>query len=164
VIDMYEIEIQVNGRPMRTTVDVDETLVDVLRNKLGFVEIKNGCGQGDCGACTVLLDGEAVNSCLTLAVQADGRSVTTTKGLGSPEDPHPLQTAFINHGAVQCGFCSSGMILSAASLLQQNAAPTREEIREGISGNLCRCTGYTKIVDAIEEAARDIELTGKQGS
>jgi aerobic carbon-monoxide dehydrogenase small subunit len=164
VIDMYEIEIQVNGRPMCTTVDVDETLVDVLRHKLGFVEIKNGCGQGDCGACTVLLDGEAVNSCLTLAVQADGRSVTTTKGLGSPEDPHPLQTAFINHGAVQCGFCSSGMILSAASLLEQNAAPTREEIREGISGNLCRCTGYTKIVDAIEEAARDIELTGRRRS
>jgi len=161
---MHEIEIQVNGRPMRTTVDVGETLVDVLRNKLGFVEVKNGCGQGDCGACTVLLDGEAVNSCLTLAVQADGRSVTTTKGLGSPEAPHPLQTAFINHGAVQCGFCSSGMILSAASLLEQNATPTREEIREGISGNLCRCTGYTKIVDAIEEAAREMELTGKWGA
>jgi aerobic carbon-monoxide dehydrogenase small subunit len=153
VIDMYEIEIQVNGRPMRATVDVDETLVDVLRNKMGFVEIKNGCGQGDCGACTVLLDGEAVNSCLTLAVQADGRSVMTTKGLGTPEDPHPLQAAFIEHGAVQCGFCSSGMILAAASLLQQNATPTRDEIREGISGNLCRCTGYTKIVDAIEEAS-----------
>jgi carbon-monoxide dehydrogenase small subunit len=164
VIEVLEIEIRVNGRPMRTAVEVDETLVDVLRSKLGFVEVKNGCGQGDCGACTVLLDGEAVNSCLTLAVQADGRSVTTTKGLGSPEEPHPLQTAFINHGAVQCGFCSSGMILSAASLLEQNATPTREEIREGISGNLCRCTGYTKIVDAIEEAAREIELTGKRGS
>jgi aerobic carbon-monoxide dehydrogenase small subunit len=161
---MHEIEIQVNGRAMRTTVEVDETLVDVLRNKLGFVEVKNGCGQGDCGACTVLLDGEAINSCLTLAVQADGRSVTTTKGLGTPEDPHPVQTAFINHGAVQCGFCSSGMVLSAASFLQQNAAPTREEIREAISGNLCRCTGYTKIVDAIEDAAREIELTGKAGS
>jgi carbon-monoxide dehydrogenase small subunit len=161
---MHEIEITVNGRAMRTTVEVDETLVDVLRNKLGFVEVKNGCGQGDCGACTVLLDGEAVNSCLTLAVQADGRSVTTTRGLGTPEDPHPLQTAFINHGAVQCGFCSSGMILSAASFLQQNTTPTRDEIREAISGNLCRCTGYTKIVDAIEEVARDIELSGKAGS
>jgi carbon-monoxide dehydrogenase small subunit len=161
---MHEIEIQVNGRAMRTTVEVDETLVDVLRNKLGFVEVKNGCGQGDCGACTVLLDGEAVNSCLTLAVQADGRSVTTTRGLGTPEDPHPVQTAFINHGAVQCGFCSSGMILSAASFLQQNTTPTRDEIREAISGNLCRCTGYTKIVDAIEDAAREIELTGKAGA
>ncbi len=151
---MQDIEIKVNGRPMRTTVAVDETLVDVLRQRLGVVEVKNGCGQGDCGACTVLLDGEAVNSCLTLAVQADGRQVTTTRGLGTAEDPHPLQTAFIEHGAVQCGFCSSGMILSAASLLQQNAAPTRDEIREGISGNLCRCTGYTKIVDAIDEAAK----------
>lgn len=161
---MHEIEITVNGRAMRTTVEVDETLVDVLRDKLGFVEVKNGCGQGDCGACTVLLDGEAVNSCLTLAVQADGRDVTTTRGLGTPEDPHPLQTAFVNHGAVQCGYCSSGMILSAASFLRQNTTPTRDEIREAISGNLCRCTGYTKIVDAIEEAARDIELTGKAGS
>jgi aerobic carbon-monoxide dehydrogenase small subunit len=164
VTGMHEIEITVNGRAMRTTVEVDETLVDVLRDKLGFVEVKNGCGQGDCGACTVLLDGEAVNSCLTLAVQARGRSVTTTKGLGTPEEPHPLQTAFIEHGAVQCGFCSSGMILSAASFLQQNTTPTRDEIREAISGNLCRCTGYTKIVDAIEEAAKDIELTGKAGS
>jgi carbon-monoxide dehydrogenase small subunit len=161
---MQEIEITVNGRAMRTTVEVDETLVDVLRDKLGFVEVKNGCGQGDCGACTVLLDGEAVNSCLTLAVQADGRSVTTTRGLGTPDDPHPLQTAFIDHGAVQCGFCSSGMILSAASLLQQNAAPTRDEIREAISGNLCRCTGYTKIVDAIEDAAGGLELPRKAGS
>jgi carbon-monoxide dehydrogenase small subunit len=158
---MQEIEIQVNGRPMRATVEVDETLVDVLRNTLGVFEVKNGCGQGDCGACTVLLDGEAVNSCLTLAAQADGRHVTTTKGLGTPEDPHPLQTAFIEHGAVQCGFCSSGMILAAASLLQQNATPTRDEIREAISGNLCRCTGYTKIVDAIEDAAQVELLEGR---
>jgi len=153
--DMREIEIEVNGRPLRTTVALDETLVDVLRHKLDVFEVKNGCGQGDCGACTVLLDGAAVNSCLTLAVQADGRRVTTVKGLGTPEDPHPLQTAFIEHGAVQCGFCSSGMILSAASLLAQSAGvPSRAEIREAISGNLCRCTGYTKIVDAIEVAAR----------
>jgi len=161
---MHEIEIQVNGRPMRTTVEVDETLVDVLRDKLGVVEVKNGCGQGDCGACTVLLDGEAVNSCLTLAVQAGGRSVTTTKGLGTPEHPHPIQTAFIDHGAVQCGFCSSGMILSAASLLGQTTSPSREEIREAISGNLCRCTGYTKIVDAIEEAARHMEVVEEGGA
>jgi carbon-monoxide dehydrogenase small subunit len=152
---MHEIEIHVNGRPLRTTVAIDETLVDVLRHKLGVVEVKNGCGQGDCGACTVLLDGEAVNSCLTLAVQADGRQVTTVKGLGTPDDPHPLQAAFIEHGAVQCGFCSSGMILAAASLLNQSTeAPTREQIRDAISGNLCRCTGYTKIVDAIEAAAQ----------
>jgi carbon-monoxide dehydrogenase small subunit len=160
---MQEIEIQVNGRPMRTSVELDETLLDVLRDKLGCVEVKNGCGQGDCGACTVLLDGEAVNSCLTLAVQAADRSVVTTKGLGTPDDPHPLQTAFIEHGAVQCGFCSSGMILSAASFLSQNTTPTRDEIREAISGNLCRCTGYTKIVDAIEDAAQELEVIGKRG-
>ena len=162
--DMREIEIQVNGRPLRAAVTIDETLVDVLRLELGVVEVKNGCGQGDCGACTVLLDGEAVNSCLTLAVQADGRSVTTTKGLGTPEHPHPIQTAFIDHGAVQCGFCSSGMILSAASLLGQTTSPSREEIREAISGNLCRCTGYTKIVDAIEEAARHMEVVEEGGA
>lgn len=153
----HEIEIEVNGRPQRATVAIDETLLDVLRSTLGVVEVKNGCGQGDCGACTVLLDGEAVNSCLTLAVQADGRRVTTVKGLGSPECPHPLQESFVAHGAVQCGFCSSGMVLSAASLLNQNRTPTRDEIREAISGNLCRCTGYTKIVDAIEEVARHPE-------
>ena len=153
--EMHEIEIEVNGRPLRTTVALDETLLSALRDKLDVFEVKNGCGQGDCGACTVLLDGEAVNSCLTLAVQADGRRVTTVRGLGTPDDPHPLQAAFIEHGAVQCGFCSSGMILSAASLLEQSAGvPTREQIREAISGNLCRCTGYTKIVDAIEAAAR----------
>ena len=152
---MREIEITVNGRPLSATVALDETLLDVLRHKLDVVEVKNGCGQGDCGACTVLLDGEAVNSCLTLAVQADRREVTTVKGLGTPDDPHPLQAAFIAHGAVQCGFCSSGMILAAASLLKQSTAvPSREQIREAISGNLCRCTGYTKIVDAIEQAAR----------
>jgi carbon-monoxide dehydrogenase small subunit len=162
--DMREIEIEVNGRPLRTAVAVDETLVDVLRHKLDAFEVKNGCGQGDCGACTVLLDGAAVNSCLTLAVQADGRRVTTVKGLGTPEDPHPLQTAFIEHGAVQCGFCSSGMILAAASLLAQSAGvPSRAEIREAISGNLCRCTGYTKIVDAIEVAAR-AELTDERSA
>ena len=163
--DMREIEIEVNGRLLRATVALDETLVDVLRHKLDVFEVKNGCGQGDCGACTVLLDGEAVNSCLTLAVQADGRRVTTVKGLGTPEDPHPLQAAFIAHGAVQCGFCSSGMILAAASLLAQSAEPpSREQIREAISGNLCRCTGYTKIVDAIDAAGRAERLAERSAS
>ena len=159
-----EIEIQVNGQPLRATVAVEATLLDVLRNELGVVEVKNGCGQGDCGACTVLLDGDAVNSCLTLAVQADGRQVTTVKGLGSPEAPHPLQESFVAHGSVQCGFCSSGMVLSAASLMKQNPTPTRAEIREAISGNLCRCTGYTKIVDAIEEVANNARLLEERAS
>jgi len=152
-MELYAIELRLNGQPRKASVTVADTLLDVLRTQLGAHDVKNGCGQGDCGACTVLLDGRAVNSCLTLAVQADGSEVTTLRGLGTPEDPHPLQEAFVRHGAIQCGFCTSGMVLAAKSFLDDHPEPTRDEIREGISGNLCRCTGYTKIVDAIEEAA-----------
>jgi carbon-monoxide dehydrogenase small subunit len=159
-MEQFVVEIQVNGRPMTAEVTVAETLLEVLREKLGALEVKNGCGQGDCGACTVLLDGKAVNSCLTLAVQADGGEVTTLKGLGTPDDPHPLQESFVEHGAIQCGFCTSGVVLAAKSLLDENPTPSRTEIREGISGNLCRCTGYTKIVDAIEDVARHPERLG----
>lgn len=157
-MERYDIEIDLNGRAVTALVTAGDTLLEVLRDQLGAHEVKNGCGQGDCGACTVLLDGAAVNSCLTLAVQADGRSVTTLRGLGTPEDPHPLQESFVRHGAIQCGFCTSGIVMAATSFLDQNPSPTREEIREGISGNLCRCTGYTKIVDAIEDVARHPEL------
>lgn len=150
----YEVRIRLNGTWMTAQVTAADTLLEVLRDAFGAYEVKNGCGQGDCGACTVLLDGTAVNSCLTLAVQADGREVTTLKGLGTPQHPDPLQESFVEHGAVQCGFCTSGMVLAAKALLDGNPSPSRDEIREGISGNLCRCTGYTKIVDAIEDAAR----------
>ena len=159
-MEQYAVEIIVNGRPLTAQVAVGDTLLEVLREKLGAREVKNGCAPGDCGACTVLLDGKAVNSCLTLAVQADGRQVTTLKGLGTPEHPHPLQEAFVAHGAIQCGFCTSGIVLAAKAFLDENPHPTRAEIREGISGNLCRCTGYTKIVDAIEDAARRREPVG----
>jgi aerobic-type carbon monoxide dehydrogenase small subunit (CoxS/CutS family) len=159
-MEHYQVDIRVNGQSMKAEVTVAETLLEVLRDKLGAAEVKNGCGQGDCGACTVLLDGEAVNSCLTLAVQADGRAVTTVRGLGTPDDPHPLQESFVKHGAIQCGFCTSGVVLSAKALLDENPTPSRAEIREGISGNLCRCTGYTKIVDAIENVATHPELLG----
>jgi carbon-monoxide dehydrogenase small subunit len=159
-MEQYAVEIIVNGRPLKAQVEAGDTLLEVLRERLGARDVKNGCGQGDCGACTVLLDGKAVNSCLTLAVQADGRDVTTLKGLGTPEHPHPLQESFVEHGAVQCGFCTSGMVLAAKAFLDENPNPTRAEIREGISGNLCRCTGYTKIVDAIEDAARRCEPVG----
>ncbi len=115
--------------------------------------MKEGCGKGDCGACAVLLNGKAVNACLTLALQAHRQKVVTLKGIGTPENPHPLQQSFVKHGAIQCGFCTSGMIVSAKALLDRNPEPTRDEIREAISGNLCRCTGYKKIVDAIEDAA-----------
>ena len=120
---------------------------------MGATEVKNGCGKGDCGSCAVLLDGKAVNSCLTLALQADGKKVITLKGIGTTEKPSPIQEGFVQHGAVQCGFCTAGMVISAKALLDQNLSPSRQEIREAISGNLCRCTGYKKIIDAIEKTA-----------
>ena len=130
-----------------------ETLLETLRNQWRAVEVKNGCGHGDCGACTVLLQGRPVNSCLVLSVQANNKEVITVKGLGTREHPHPLQTAFVEHGAIQCGYCTPGMIVSSAALLEKNSDPSQSEIREAISGNLCRCTGYTKILEAIEDAA-----------
>lgn len=157
----HSIAISVNGQWMKAEVTALDTLLEVLRNRFGALDVKNGCGQGDCGVCTVLLDGVAVNSCLTLAAQADGREVTTLKGLGTPDDPHPLQESFVRHGAIQCGFCTSGMVLVAKALLDENPTPSREQIREGISGNLCRCTGYKKIVDAIEDVARGRERVGE---
>jgi carbon-monoxide dehydrogenase small subunit len=151
---MLEIEIQVNGRPVRTTVDIDETLVDVLRNKLGVVEVKNGCGQGDCGACTVLLDGEPVRSCLLLAVQADGHAVATVESLAPTSDRlHPLQQAFHEEHALQCGFCTPGFLMTLVPFLDQHPDPSEPEIRQALSGNLCRCTGYQNIVAAVRRAA-----------
>jgi len=146
----YPVQIKVNGEWRETAVKAEETLLYTLREKLGQTEVKEGCGKGDCGACTVLLNGKAVNSCLTLTLQATGQEVTTLKGIGTPQNPHPLQESFVKHGAIQCGFCTAGMILAAKSLLDKTPRPTREEIREGISGNLCRCTGYQKIIKAIE--------------
>jgi carbon-monoxide dehydrogenase small subunit len=149
----YPIEIHVNGEWHRADVTARETLLDTLRNRWNAFEVKDGCSQGDCGACTVLLDGKAVNACLTLALQANGKEVMTLKGFGTAENPHPLQKSFVEHGAIQCGFCTAGMVTSAKALLDKSSNPTREQIREGISGNLCRCTGYTKIVEAVEAAS-----------
>lgn len=149
----YPIELTVNGELKKTEVFAGETLLHALREKLGHTEVKEGCGKGDCGACAVLLNGRAVNACLTLALQADGQEVVTIRGIGTPERPHPLQTSFVKHGAIQCGFCTAGMIVSAKALLDRNARPAKQEIKEGISGNLCRCTGYKKIIEAIEDAA-----------
>ena len=150
----YPVEIRLNGELLRTEAAAYETLLDVLRKKLGAKEVKSGCAKGDCGACAVLLDGKAVNACLVLAVQASGSEVVTVRGIGTEDHPHPLQESFVRHGAVQCGYCTPGMIVSAKALLERNANPTKEEIREGISGNLCRCTGFKKIVEAIESAAK----------
>ena len=149
---IYLIEIKLNGEWQKVEVTARQTLLEVLRNKLEAKEVKNGCAKGDCGACSVMLEGKAVNSCLTLALQANGKEVETLKGIGTQEDPHPLQISFVEHGAVQCGFCTAGQIISAKALLAKNSKPSREEIREAISGNLCRCTGYSKIVDAIQGA------------
>jgi carbon-monoxide dehydrogenase small subunit len=144
----------VNGKPVEVPVEPTWTLLRVLREELRLTGTKKGCGQGDCGACTVLLDGQAVNACLVLALQANSKSVETIEGLGTPEKLHPLQKNFIQHGAVQCGFCTPGMLMSASALLREKSNPTIDEIKRGLSGNLCRCTGYSKIIKAIREAAK----------
>ncbi len=146
-----------NGKEIRIETPSDRRVVDLLREDLHLTGTKEGCGTGECGACTILVDGESRLSCLTVAAQLEGRKVTTIEGLAEGEGLHPVQQAFVELGAVQCGFCTPGMVLTAVDLLQKNPDPTRPEIREGISGNLCRCTGYQKIVDAVEAAARRME-------
>jgi aerobic-type carbon monoxide dehydrogenase small subunit (CoxS/CutS family) len=148
------LKLTVNGEEHELSVDPARTLLEVLREDLSLTGTKQGCDDGNCGACTVLLEGKAVKSCLMLALQAQGKAIRTIEGIGKAEELHPLQRAFIDHFAVQCGFCTPGMILTAAALLEENPAATEEEIREGLRGNICRCTGYVKIVEAVE-AARD---------
>jgi carbon-monoxide dehydrogenase small subunit len=148
------IRLTVNDRDHEIAVEPNTTLVDLLRYDLGLTGTKKGCDLGDCGACTVLMDGKAVNSCLVLAVQANGRTVQTIEGLETAEGLHPLQQAFVEKGAIQCGFCTSGMILSAKELLDRTSHPQEPEIRNAVSGNLCRCTGYQKIIEAIKDVAR----------
>lgn len=147
------IQFKVNDDLVSVEVEAHWTLLRVIRDELGLTGTKEGCGEGDCGTCTVLMDDRAVNSCLILAVDVDGRAITTIEGLTQGDELHPLQKAFIEKGAVQCGFCTPGMILTAKALLDQNPHPTEEEIRFAIAGNLCRCTGYAKIVEAIQVVA-----------
>lgn len=146
------IELIINGDLHLIEVEPDEPLSAALR-RIGLQGLKRGCQDGSCGACTVLLDGMAVRSCLLFAVQAEGHEVTTIEGLGTPSEPHPLQAAFVEHGAVQCGYCIPGMILSAKALLDENPSPTREQVSEALDGNLCRCTGYVKQIDAVLDAS-----------
>jgi carbon-monoxide dehydrogenase small subunit len=153
---LVDVQILVNGEEMTASVEAQTTLLDLLRETWNLTGTKQGCDEGDCGACTVLLDGEAVNACLVLAVRAHGHEVTTVEGLGTEEDLHPLQAAFIEHGAIQCGFCGPGMLLAAKALLDSNPNPSGAEVREALSGNLCRCTGYSKTVDAVLSASRDM--------
>lgn len=148
------LRLMVNGQARELEVAPDRRAVDLLREDLGLTGVKEGCGAGECGACTILVDGEARLGCLMLAAQLAGREVTTIEGLAPPGQLHPVQQAFIDGGAVQCGFCSPGMILAAVDLLRRDPSPSRAQIRQGLSGNLCRCTGYHMIVDAVEAAAR----------
>jgi carbon-monoxide dehydrogenase small subunit len=149
-----QIELEINGSPVALTIDSGQRLLDVLREGLGLTGTKEGCGRGECGACTVLVDGQPVNACLFPAPEAAGRQVTTIEGLVGPGGRlHLVQQAFVDRGAIQCGFCSPGMILSAKALLDRHPAPTEEQIRDALVGNLCRCTGYVQIVEAVQAAA-----------
>lgn len=151
------VRLLVNGDEHAVGVPSHFTLLETLRYVLGLTGSKQGCDKGDCGACTVIVDGVPTLSCLTPVWEAEGRAVVTVEGLAGPDAPHPLQDEFDLHGAAQCGFCTPGILCSAAALLQREDAPTRDEIKSALSGNLCRCTGYTKIYDAVEAAARRVD-------
>jgi aerobic carbon-monoxide dehydrogenase small subunit len=151
------MKLKVNGEVYEVAAEPWRTLLEVVRETIGFTGTKKGCDEGDCGACTVLLDGKAVNSCLVLAIEAQGKEITTIEGLAEGDKLHPIQSAFVKNGGLQCGFCTPGMILNAKAFLDKNPAPTEEEIKFAIGGNLCRCTGYVKIVKSIQAAAEDMK-------
>jgi carbon-monoxide dehydrogenase small subunit len=150
---MKQVKLTVNSKVYEIDVQPQDTLLDVIREKLGLTGTKEGCGLGECGACTVIMNGKTVNSCLVLAIEADDKQITTIEGLAQGEKLHPIQQAFIDQGGLQCGFCTPGMIISAKALLDENPNPSEDEIRRGIAGNFCRCTGYTKIIKSIKTAA-----------
>ena len=156
---MKTINITINGTQRKIDIDENDRLLDVIREGFHLTGTKEGCGEGECGVCSVLLDGKLVNACMIMAFQAEDAEVITIEGIGENEKLDPIQQAFIDTGAVQCGFCTPGMVLSAKALLMKNPAPTKQEIRRGISGNLCRCTGYEKIVEAVALASKRIAKT-----
>ena len=153
----HSITLKINGEIYKLHVKPNALLLDVIRDEIGLTGTKRGCDTGECGACTILLEGKPVNSCLLLAIEADGKDILTVEGLAKNGQLHPLQVAFVEEGAVQCGFCTPGVLLSAKALLDINPNPTEEEIKTAIAGNLCRCTGYTKIIKAISAAAKKIQ-------
>lgn len=150
------VNTKINGDAVGFACEIDETLLDVLRNRVGLSGAKEGCGTGDCGSCSVILDGTLVCACLVLGVEAEGRTVETVEGLGNGAELHPLQTQFIEHAALQCGICTPGFLMAAKALLKNNPDPTEEEIRYALAGNLCRCTGYDKIVRAVQATAAEL--------
>ena len=152
----------VNGDSVQFACPTDESLLNVLRDNLGLTGAKEGCGTGDCGACSVTMDGRLVCSCLVLGVEAEGRDITTIEGMSSGGQLHPLQQQFIDHAALQCGICTPGFLVAAKALLDRNSDPTEEEIRYALAGNLCRCTGYDKIVRAVQAAAKDLQKSKKK--
>jgi len=157
---MTPLNLWVNGEPVQVLVRDGETLLDVLRDRLMLTGTKRGCGEGQCGHCTVILNGKAVNSCLTLALEAEGGQVLTIEGLAEGDRLHPIQKAYVEAGAIQCGYCTPGMIMSIYSLLQQKPKPNETEIREAIKGVMCRCTGYYKIIEAVKRAASEMQKHG----
>jgi len=160
---MIEISFVLNGSAVTAFAAPGDLLIDLLRRRLGQTGTREGCGQGECGACTVLVDGRTVNSCLFPAPEVEGRSVVTIEGLSTGIELSPLQQAFVEHGGIQCGFCTPGMILSAKALLDRNPEPTDDEIREALAGNLCRCTGYVQIVESVRQAAAALRGAGGDG-
>jgi carbon-monoxide dehydrogenase small subunit len=158
----YNLHLTVNRQPIELMIEPHLTLTELLRDSLSLTGTKEGCGTGDCGACTVLLNGEPVCSCLMLAVEAEGMGVTTVEGLATKDDLHSVQKAFIDHGGLQCGFCTPGILMSSVALLARNPEPTETEIREALSGNLCRCTGYDKIVRAVQAAADEMKTVHRR--
>ena len=157
-MDQRYVELSINGDQYRISVQPNEFLADVLRNKLDLTGTKTACDMGVCGSCTVLLDGLPVSSCLTLAVDAEGKEITTIEGLESADgELHPVQESFLDKGAVQCGFCTAGMVMTTKGFLDKNPNPTEQEIRQALSGNICRCTGSAKIVEAVEDAAKKMQ-------
>jgi len=153
---MMEVRFRLNGKEVKVITEANIRLLDLLRNNFDLTGTKEGCGVGECGACTVLLNGRAVNSCLVLAAQAEDAEIMTIEGLADGEALNLLQRNFLDHGAVQCGFCTPGMVLSASALLDQNPNPSEGDIKDAIAGNLCRCTGYKQIIDAVKETAREL--------
>jgi aerobic-type carbon monoxide dehydrogenase small subunit (CoxS/CutS family) len=152
-----EIDFTLNGEKVRLEVPAHWTLLRLLREKLGLTGTKEGCGIGECGTCTVLLEGVPVNSCLVMAPKVEGKKVETVEGLGTRDSLHPLQQSFIDHGAVQCGFCTPGILMSSKALLDRNPTPTREEVQDAITGHLCRCTGYHQVIEAVEGASKQVK-------